>query len=273
MNYDRNGVFVSTSTPKPALRKCFRTLTVDSRDRDPTKFVKVVGGASTSDPGDYVVYLPRTFSNVTALRLKNAVIQGLSFSDPYILVGLEGLNRIDETAPGADRAGFVDSVFAKLSWASAPTVLTATVSSAASTSTTITYTTSAAHGLFVGQIVSIAGTLAPSAYALSSVVVASIPSPTTFTVASTLNPGNSTSGSSVVTIHPTLYYNDHLSDEQLTRYNPPIGSLDRLHITLRRHTSTAPAILGSGENTFTFEIEYIDNVFDDMSSFETRLRN
>jgi hypothetical protein len=164
-------------------------------------------------------------------------------------------------------------VFAKLSWASAPTVLTATVSSAASTSTTITYTTSAAHGLFVGQIVSIAGTLAPSAYALSSVVVASIPSPTTFTVASTLNPGNSTSGSSVVTIHPTLYYNDHLSDEQLTRYNPPIGSLDRLHITLRRHTSTAPVILGSGENTFTFEIEYIDNVFDDMSSFETRLRN
>jgi hypothetical protein len=273
MNYDRNGVFVSTSTPKPALRKCFRTLTVDSRDRDPTKFVKVVGGASTSDPGDYVVYLPRSFSNVTALRLKNAVIQGLSFSDPYILVGLEGLNRIDETAPGADRAGFVDSVFAKLSWASAPTVLTATVSSAASTSTTITYTTSAAHGLFVGQIVSIAGTLAPSTYALSSVVVASIPSPTTFTVASTLNPGNSTSGSSVVTIHPTLYYNDHLSDEQLTRYNPPIGSLDRLHITLRRHTSTAPVILGSGENTFTFEIEYIDNVFDDMSSFETRLRN
>lgn len=273
MNYDRNGVFVSTSTPKPALRKCFRTLTVDSRDRDPTKFVKVVGGASTSDPGDYIVYLPRTFSNVTAVRLKNAVIQGLSFSDPYILVGLEGLNRMDETAPGADRAGFVDSVFAKLSWASAPTVLTATVSSAASTSTTITYTTSAAHGLFVGQIVSIAGTLAPSAYALSSVVVASIPSPTTFTVASTLNPGNSSSGSSVVTIHPTLYYNDHLSDEQLTRYNPPIGSLDRLHITLRRHTSTAPAILGSGENTFTFEIEYIDNVFDDISSFETRLRN
>jgi len=273
MNYDRNGVFVSTSTPKPALRKCFRTLTVDSRDRDPTKFVKVVGGASTSDPGDYIVYLPRSFSNVTAVRLKNAVIQGLSFSDPYILVGLEGLNRMDETAPGADRAGFVDSVFAKLSWASAPTVLTATVSSAASTSTTITYTTSAAHGLFVGQIVSIAGTLAPSAYALSSVVVASIPSPTTFTVASTLNPGNSSSGSSVVTIHPTLYYNDHLSDEQLTRYNPPIGSLDRLHITLRRHTSTAPAILGSGENTFTFEIEYIDNVFDDISSFETRLRN
>ena len=271
MNYDRNGVFVSTSTPKPALRKCFRTLTVDSRDRDLTKFVKVVGGASTSDPGDYVVYLPRTFSNVTAIRLKNAVIQGLSFSDPYVLVGLEGLNRMDETAPGADRAGFVDSVFAKLSWASAPTVLTATVSSAASTSTTITYTTSAAHGLFVGQVVSISGALTPVAYSLSSVVVASIPSPTTFTVASTLNPGSS-SGSSVVTIHPTLYYNDHLSDEQLTRYNPPIGTLDRLHITLRRHTSTAPVILGSGENTFTFEIEYIDNVFEDVSSFETRLK-
>jgi hypothetical protein len=63
-----------------------------------------------------------------------------------------------------------------------------------------------------------------------------------------------------------------VSDEQITRYNPPIGSLDRLHVTVRRHTSTAPITLGAAENTFTFEIEYIDNVFEDISAFETRLR-
>jgi hypothetical protein len=75
-----------------------------------------------------------------------------------------------------------------------------------------------------------------------------------------------------VVSQPTLYFNDHVSDEQITRYNPPIGSLDRLHVTVRRHTSTVPITLGSGENTFTFEIEYIDNVFDESSAFETRLR-
>ena len=271
MNFDRNGVLTSQSQPKTALRRCTRTLTVDSRDRDPTKFVKVNGGAAASDPGDYIVYLPRVFSNVTAIRMKNAAIQGLSFSDTYVLVGLEGLNRMDETAPGGDRAGFVDSTFAKLAWTSFPPVLTATVSSATSSSTVLTYTTAAAHGLYVGQIVSISGAMTPAPYNLSGALVASIPSPTTFTVNSTLNPGSST-GSSVVTSQPTLYFNDHAADEQITRYNPPIGSLDRLHITVRRHTSTAPISLGSGENTFTFEIEYIDNVFEETSAFETRLR-
>ena len=272
MNYDRNGVLVSTSQARPALRKCTRVVTIDSRDRDPTKFVRVSGGPTTSDPSDYTVYLPRVFSNVTSIRIKNAAIQGLAFADTYILVGLEGLNRMDESAPGADRSGFADSTFAKLSWTSFPPVLTATVSSATSATSAITYTTAAAHGLYVGQIVSIAGTLAPAGLNLSGALVATIPSPTTFTVTTTANPGNSTSGSSVVTSQPTLYYNDRSADEQITRYNPPIGSLDRLHVTIRRHTSTVPITLGSGENTFTFEIEYIDNVFDDVSAFETRLR-
>jgi hypothetical protein len=272
MNYDRNGVLVTTSQAKPALRKCTRVVTVDSRDRDPTKFVRVAGGPTSSDPGDYTIYLPRVFNNVTSIRMKNAAIQGLSFSDTYIMVGLEGLNRIDECAPGGDRSGFADSAFAKLTWTCFPTVLTATVSSATSAASAITYTTAAAHGLYVGQVVSIAGTLAPSGLNLSGVLVATIPSPTTFTVATTANPGNSTSGASVVTSQPTLYFNDHASDEQITRYNPPIGSLDRLRVTIRRHTSTVPITLGSGENTFTFEIEYIDNVFEDVSAFETRLR-
>ena len=272
MNFDRNGVLVSTSQARPALRKCTRIVTIDSRDRDPTKFVRVNGGPASSDPGDYTVYLPRVYSNVTSIRMKNAAIQGLSFADTYILVGLDGLNRMDEAAPGGDRAGFADSTFAKLTWTSFPPVVTATVSSATSAASAITYTTAAAHGLYVGQVVSIAGTLAPAGLNLSGVLVATIPSPTTFTVSTTANPGNSSSGASVVTSQPTLYFNDSSADEQITRYNPPIGSLDRLRITVRRHTSTAPITLGAGENTFTFEIEYIDNVFEDVSAFETRLR-
>ena len=267
MNYDRNGVLVTTSRPKPTLRKCTRVVTVDSRDRDTAKYVKFVGGSSSSDPGDYIVYLPRVFSNVTALRLKNAVIQGLSFSDTYVLLGLEGLNRIDETAPGADRSGNVDSVFAKIPWTSFPPVVTASVASVSASSGVVTYTTSAAHGLYTGQIVSVSG-ISTAAYNLSGVTVASVPSPTTFTV---VNAATGSTGTGVVVSQPTLYYNDSSADEQVTRYNPPIGSLDRLHLTLRRHMSRAPMVLGSGENSFTFEIEYLDNVFDDSSAFETRL--
>ena len=114
MNYDRNGVLATTSRPKPVLRKCYRVVTVDSRDRDPTKFVKVNGGATVSDPGDYVVYLPRPFQKVTRIRLMNAALLGVQPSDTYIMMQLEGLNRMDECASGADRSGYVDSTFAKI---------------------------------------------------------------------------------------------------------------------------------------------------------------
>ena len=124
------------------------------------------------------------------------------------MLGLEGLNRIDETAPGADRAGYADYSFAKI--------------------------------LNTNQ-------LTPS---------------TTSTNA--------------------IFYSDQSYDENVTTYNPPIGSLDRLHVTFRRHlpynTSSypstplnAPIQFGTGENSLTFEIEYLDNVFEDVSSFETFL--
>jgi hypothetical protein len=268
MNYDRNGVLVTTSRPKPTLRKCTRVVTIDSRDRDTAKFVKVVGGASSSDPGDYIVYLPRVFSNVTSIRLKNATIQGLAYTDMYVLLGLEGLNRIDETAPGADRSGYVDSVFAKIPWTSIPPVMTGAITSVSVSGTAITYNTYSPHNLYPTQPITTYGFVNNLGYNLSGVVVASTPTTNSFTVTSSVT-GTDESGFFIVP--PTLYYNDGFADEQVTRYNPPIGSLDRLHLTLRRHTSRAPITLGAAENSFTFEIEYLDNVFDDSSAFETRL--
>ena len=210
MQFDRNGVFVRQSQPVRRIRTVKKVITIDSRDRDPTKYVRVNGGASTSDPGDYVVYLPRVYENVVSLRLKNAVVGVPSggFTDTYVLLSLEGLNRIDETATGANRAGFVDNAFAKLltEYAQDP-----------------------------------------------SGNEASIP----------------------------IRYNDNAFDENITRYTPPIGRLDRFHITWRYHPGTvvispttstnAPITFGTSENTLTFEIEYIDNVFEDVSTFETQL--
>jgi hypothetical protein len=211
MQFDRNGVFVRQSQPVRRIRTMKKVITIDSRDRDPTKYVRVNGGASTSDPGDYVVYLPRVYENVVGLRLMSANIEAptsTGFTDNYILLELEGLNRGDETATGANRAGFVDSWFAKIN-----------------------------------------------------------------------NP-NITSGTSNNTF--TIFYNDLVDQPNIVKFTPPLGRLDRFHVTLRYHpgsvtiaptsSTNAPITFGAGQdNTLTFEIEYIDNVFEDVSTFETQL--
>ena len=216
MQYERNGVIVRNTQPVRQLNKATKVITIDSRDRDTTKFVKVNGGSSASDPGDYVVYLPRVYENVVSLRLRSAIVaapQSGGFASNYLLMSIEGLNKIDETSTGANRAGFVDSAFAKLS-----------------------------------------------------------------------NP-NITSGTTNNTY--TIFYNDKVDEENITRYTPPIGRLDRFHISFYYHPATvtltgslvnpnttsanAPITFGTSENTLTFEIEYMDNSFTDFSSFETRL--
>lgn len=279
-------------------------------------------------------------------------------------MGIEGLNRIDETASGADRSGYVDSAFAKIlndrpvvatgpsytvGTVSAVANRTGTITAASGTGSVVTYTTGSAHGLAVGLTLSIPAGV--TNYSNPAAVITSTPTTTTFTVASTQT-GTAFSGSvsytvrniqytyaltattsytvgqyvtvsglsgsaallaanttSVILATPStttfettnigtvsgsslagnavvgqaIYYNDMSYAPNITYYNPPIGTLDRLHITLRRHlplssiSSTTPAnqtiTFGPAENTFTFEIEYIDNVFEDVSTFETRLDN
>ncbi len=217
--FDRNGVLVAPSAASTQLRTVKKVITIDSRDRDPTKFVRVNGGATSSDSGDFVVYLPRVYENVVSLRLRSAIIaapQTGGFTDEYILMSIEGLDKMDETATGAQRSGLVDNAFAKIS-----------------------------------------------------------------------NPNMADPASSTQKTY-TIYYNDKVDEENITRYTPPIGRLDRFHITLRYHPSTvvpivlnnapqtnpnfAPITFGTSEHTFTFELEMLDNGFTDFSSFETRLR-
>jgi hypothetical protein len=224
MNYDRNGTLVRTTQPVRELRTVKKTILIDSRDRDPTKYAKVNAGppssASTglgvSDPGDYVVYLPRPLENVVSIRLKSAIIaapQSTNFTDNYILLSLEGLNKIDETAYGANKAGFIDNTFARIS---NPNLLT--------NATNTTY---------------------------------------------------------------TIFYNDNVDEENIVRYTPAIGTLDRFHVTLKYHVGAAssasapgdvtgrvlnaPITFGTSENSFTFEIETMDNGFTDFSTFQTRV--
>ena len=299
MQFDYRGSIVNTSQPTKVLRKLTKTLTIDSTDRDTGLFTKVNGGATTSDAGDYVVYLPRVYEKVTKISLVSAAIQapvilstsattiGFQPTDTYILLGLEGLNRKDETAPGADKSGYVDSWFAKLvndvgvAQAGCTLAGTSGTGGGSSTATITTYTTAITHGLFVGQTVCITGTT-NALHNVAYVQIATVPSTTTFTVNMAVTNGTESSGGTVF-IPGTLYYNNSTYDQQVVEYSPPIGRLQRLHITLRRHqplssigTTTplgAPITFGASQNSFTFEIEYLDNGFDDFSSLSTSVRN
>jgi hypothetical protein len=291
MQFDYRGSIVNTSQPTKVLRKLTKIITIDSTDRDTGLFTKVNGGATTSDAGDYVVYLPRVYEKVTKISLMSAVIQapvilsttattiGFQPTDNYILLELEGLNRKDETAPGADKSGLVDSWFAKLANDFGVAQSGCTVASAASTGTATTYTTTLTHGFFVGQTVCVTGTN-NALHNVAFVQVASVPSLTTFTVNNTVTNGTTSTGGSAF-ISGALYFNNNTYDDQVVEYSPPIGRLQRLHIILRRHmplsnigTTTplgAPIVFGASQNSFTFEIEYLDNGFDDFSSMSTRL--
>jgi len=297
MQFDYRGTIVNKSQPVATLRKLTKIITIDSADRDTGLFTRVNGGATVSDAGDYVVYLPRVYERVTKISLLSATVQapvvlstsatnlGFQPTDTYILLGLEGLNRKDETAPGADRSGHVDSWFAKLAndvgipLSGSTLAGTGGTGGGASSGTATTYTTLIAHGLFVGQTVCITGTT-NALHNVAFVQIATVPSTTTFTIASTVANAQASSGGTVF-IPGVLYYNNHTYDEQVVEYSPPIGRLQRLHVTLRRHlplasigTTTplgAPIVFGAAQNSFTFEIEYLDNGFDDYSSMSTRL--
>lgn len=81
-----------------------------------------------------------------------------------------------------------------------------------------------------------------------------------------------------------VFYNDHSHPENIAHYSPAIGKLDRMHVRVRTHAQKStgayvfwwsstgyPSSGSSVEYSLTFEIEMLDNGFDDFSSFETRL--
>jgi len=75
------------------------------------------------------------------------------------------------------------------------------------------------------------------------------------------------------TTKPT-FYSDSSSQPNIGHYSPPIGKLDRMRIRLRTHAHkyTGDSIYWTGgEWSLTFEIETLENSFDDFSSFESRV--
>lgn len=121
--FDYEGTIVAPSRPDKKLRLVKKRLMLDSGDRDIAKYPR---------NNDVVFYLPRVYENVVSIRVMAAEIPagitGLSAPNVtpptniaiqggvplYILVDIEGLNKSDECAAGAERSGYPDSYFAKI---------------------------------------------------------------------------------------------------------------------------------------------------------------
>lgn len=224
--FDYNGTIVAPSHPVRKLKTVKKVVSIDSADRDTSKYYT---------NGDFVVYLPRQYQNVVAIRVMSGEFPtivipsgggagalthpytagqnnsttsysgdtAITSSTNYFLIDVEGLNYSDETAVGANKSTYRDGFLAKI-----PALV---------------------NGTFIE-------------------------------------------------------YNDHSAQENITRFTPALGTLDRLHIRVRTHAQqgntgfmywTSDGAVANNNRTVDFslslELEMLDNTFDDFSSFETRI--
>jgi hypothetical protein len=234
--FDHNGTLVSTSKPVRQLRTVKKTLLIDSADRDTVKYIT---------NGDVIYYLPRVYENVVSIRLKSGSFPRL----------------VAETSPGALTHSYADG----------PNTRTLVTTNDA-------LITQPAPHYFIVEVEGLNKNDENTVGAQRSNYVdnffAKIPS--------TLAQNGSASY--------FIDYNDHTEEENITRYYPAIGKLDRLHIITRLHsqqgnsgflywTSTGAKANGTLEKaagsdySLVFEIETLDNGFDDFSSLESRIGN
>ena len=231
--FDYNGTFVSASKPVKQLKLVKKSFMVDSSDRDTVKYYT---------NGDIVVYLPRVYENVVSLRLQ-----------------------------AAEFPSFVNG-------SGTPNILL--------------------HSYSNGQNVNVL-----TNYTSDTVFFTSSPPPTYYFLID-IEGMNKTDEGSVGANRSTfpdgyfakiplslnaagfIEYNDHSGQDNIAHYKPAIGKLDRLHIRTRLHSQqghqgfiywTTDGVYADGSNqkgaeySLSFEIEYLENSFDDFSQFETRI--
>ena len=227
--FDYNGTYVSPSKPVKQLKTVKKTLVIDSSDRDTTKFYT---------KGDFVVYLPRTYENVVSLRLVAGEFP------PLVSVS---------NAAGAQRRLYSagQNINSGVAWIDSKVV-------GADNSY---YFLIDLEGLNKTDECAVEANR--SAY--PDGFFAKIP---------------------VLINGSFIEYNDSSAQENIATYKPAIGKLDRLHIRTRLHSQqgnqgfiywtsdgaragTTTDNQKKAEFSLTFEIEMLDNSFDDFSSYET----
>jgi hypothetical protein len=304
--FDYNGFAVSKSEPKKSLRNVKKTLLIDSADRDTRKYFT---------NGDFVVYLPRVYENVVSMRLVAAEFPSLN-SAVGTGVAIDSINAATGVVTTASTftgsymmiAGSTNTAYDGVYKVSA---------GSGSTSVTILTTNktgqAAAGGVAFPVTLASGGTASSftHSYASGENVSSSkftddpvIASQYYFIVdieglnktdETTVNAQKSTFSDSFFAKIPALSntygnvsfieYNDHSAQENIAKYSPAIGKIDRLRIRTRLHSqqdrsgffySTNTGSTGaSGTSNFnlTLELEMLDNAFDEFSSMETHVRD
>jgi hypothetical protein len=239
MNFDYRGSIVTTSVPKTELRTVKKVLHVDSADRD-------TGIYYTN--GEFVVYLPRVYEKVVSLRLMSAEFPTLESARTHL---------------------YTNGTNAPKSTYSADTPIVVTDNAMPN------YFLVDIDGLNKGDETSVASQKSQYPDSFFAKIANTVYSKSIATAARTTT---------------FIEYNDHSGQENKAYFSPPIGKLDRLRIRTRLHSqqgsqgfiywTSDQAVAtadGVGTNTnianycLTFEIEYLDNGFDQFSSLSTRL--
>lgn len=234
--FDYNGTVVSQSKPVRQLKTAKKVLMIDSADRDTTKYYT---------NGEFTVYLPRVYENVVSVRLMAAEFPPL-VTQTNSPVNAFGAQRVDYSAIG-------NNLSATTGYAARPVA--------------------AADNQFY-FLIDIEGlnktdetTVGGNRSTFPDRFFAKIPVPYNATI---------------------VQYNDHSGQENIAKFRPAIGKLDRLHIRTRLHNqqnnsgfiywtttgTNAGATAGNqkgAEFSLSLEIEYLENSFDEFSSFETRV--
>ena len=229
--FDYNGTIVSPSKPVKQLKTIKKTFIVDSGDRDLVQYYT---------NGNITVYLPRVYENVVSLRLCAGEFPPLFY---------------DANAGGAVEHSAVDGNILSSSgiWANDTPF---TVDSPF-------YFLIDIEGLNKTDECS----LGADRSGLPDSFFAKIP--------------NSVSSAGFIE------YNDNSNQSNIATFSPAIGKLDRLHIRTRLHTQqdgsfiywTSDGAVAAGMNSgagitnysLTFEVEMLDNSFDQFSQFETHV--
>ena len=244
MNFDYRGTIVQKSTPTPELRTIKKVVHIDSADRD-------TGIYFTN--GEFVVYLPRVYEKVISLRLMSAEFPSLesAWSHSYT----NGSN-----VSTAAYSGTVPDVNVGVTSASnyVPNYFLVDI-----------------EGLNKGDEASVASQRSQYTDGFFA------------KIANIVSQKNSSASPGIAT--GIIEYNDHSGMENVSHFSPPIGKLDRLRIRTRLHSqqggqgfiywtlsnaATAAAASSNVNGTnycLTFEVEYLDNGFDNFSSMQTRL--
>ena len=236
--FEHNGTIVSTSRPVKQLRTVKKTVLIDSIDRDDVKYYT---------NGDVVYSLPRVYENVVSIRLKSATFTPIA---DQVASPPAGIARVHDYSNGQN-------------------IATAIWSGDAAVAGIVNYFLIDIEGLNKCDELSVRAdrsTFVDSYFAR-------IP----------IEEVNSAGYSNKLIIN----YNDHTHEENICKYSPPISKLDRMHIVMRTHlqqdksgfiywttdSGFASANNRAGHYSLVFEIEMLENGFDEFSSFETRIHN